>query len=113
MRLSLYSISVGLCLFHSVLGDGGSVKFAPAEGTPGDTVTCTSTVFDGADLADFLEAEAIDDCTRVGNNFVFDEGFIFRCGDQLENEILTACQGPINGVSTCKKGAPPGAGVDL
>ncbi|ELR06402.1 hypothetical protein VC83_05340 [Pseudogymnoascus destructans] len=110
MQLSLYSISVGLSLFHSALG--GSLEFEPAKGTPGDTVTCTSKEFDDQSLAGFLEAEEIDDCTRVGNNFVFDDGFIFRCGDSLENEILTVCQGPIGGESTCKPTLAR-AGVDL
>ncbi|OBT87812.1 hypothetical protein VE02_02119 [Pseudogymnoascus sp. 03VT05] len=110
MRLSLYSISVGLYLFHSVLG--GSVKFEPAKGSPGDTVTCTSKEIDDEILAGFLEAETIDDCTRVGNNFVFDDDFIFRCGGDVEIDILNACEEPIGGEATCKS-ASAGAGVEL
>lgn len=72
MRFSLYSISDGLYLFHTVLA--GGVKFEPPKGEPGDTVTCTSKEFDDETLASFLGAESMDDCTRVGNNFDFDSG---------------------------------------
>ncbi|KFZ10267.1 hypothetical protein V502_08236 [Pseudogymnoascus sp. VKM F-4520 (FW-2644)] len=110
MRLSPYSISVGLYLFHGVFG--GGVKFGPPNGTSGDVVTCTSDEYDDEILADFLEHESIDSCTRVGNNFVIDDGIILRCGDNLENEILTACEGPIGGVTTCKS-ASAKVGVEL
>lgn len=67
-------------------------------------------MFDDDIPASFLEADVIDFCTRVGNHFVFDDDVLFRCGGDIENEILIACQAPIDGDISCKSAS---AGVEL
>lgn len=87
------------------------MKFEGPQGAQGDVVTCTSNEFDDETIADFLETEGISDTTRVGNNFVVDDPF-FKCGDYHENEIFTACGGPVGGETTCKSSSAK-AGVEL
>ncbi|OBT83118.1 hypothetical protein VE02_08067 [Pseudogymnoascus sp. 03VT05] len=105
MHISLYSIPIGLYLFHTVLG--GSVTFTGPRGAKGDVATCTSDPeanYDDKKVADLLEKAGIG-FKRVGNNFIIDENFI--CGDYTFATIGDLCQDPpILGVTTCKIGDP-------
>ena len=66
MQLSLYSISVGLCLFHGVLS--GRVTLMGPQLEKGAIMACVSNNYDDKGLADMLEQKDILE-KRVGNNF--------------------------------------------
>ncbi|KFY75933.1 hypothetical protein V499_04177 [Pseudogymnoascus sp. VKM F-103] len=105
MRVSLYSISIGLCLFHTVLG--GSVTLVGSRGAKGDVGTCTSNADDNYDdkkVADLLE-ELGTAGTRVGNNFVLNDTILY-CDGEFVSQFRGFCEGPpIFGVAMCKTGA--------
>ncbi|OBT80109.1 hypothetical protein VF21_01190 [Pseudogymnoascus sp. 05NY08] len=101
MRPSLYSISVGLYLFHTVLG--GSVTFEGPESTRGAVATCTSDNNDDETIADYMEMENLG-FIRAGNNFITLDPY-FTCDPGSISAIKNVCESPdIGGVVTCVKG---------
>lgn len=82
------------------------MKFEGWGGAEQGIVTCTNDDFDDDMIAAYMEGQNISGVKRVGNNFKVNNEL--RCGDDLESEITIACEGPINGVSTCVNGPDKG-----
>ncbi|OBT53270.1 hypothetical protein VE04_07455 [Pseudogymnoascus sp. 24MN13] len=82
MQVSLYSIAVGLCLFHIVLG--GSVALVGPGGAAGDVMTCDNDNYDDKQLADILQY-----------------GGSLHCGNEKFDDFQIQCRA-FGGAATCK-----------